>query len=71
VSDEVIAERPAGRLAGGELAASPWTIAAVAAIPAVVLVLLVALKVRRALRERRGPVSSRRISLRPPPGPGA
>lgn len=71
MADEVVIERPEG-LARGNHPVAPLTMGLVAAIPALVLVLIVTFKVRKALRERGGPVSSRRGgSLRPPPGPGA
>jgi len=70
VADEVVMEHPAGRLAQGEVPVSPWLMGAVAAVPALVFAILVTVKVRKSLRERRGPTSSRRGgSLRPPPGP--
>ena len=69
VADEVVIERPEG-IARGKVPVGPLTMGLVAAIPAVVFIVVVALKVRKALRERQGPVSSRRGgSLRPPPGP--
>jgi hypothetical protein len=70
VTDEVVEERPEG-IARGKLPVEPLTLGLVAAVPVVVFVLLVVLRIRKTLRERRGPTSSRRGgSLRPPP-PGA
>ena len=70
VADEIVVERPEG-IARGKLPVTPLVMGLVAAIPLIVLALLVTLKIRRSLRERRGPTSSRRgASLRPPPPPG-
>lgn len=69
VADEVVIERPEG-IARGKVPVEPLTMGLVAAVPALVLVVVVVLKVRKSLRERQGPTSSRRGgSLRPPPGP--
>ncbi len=70
MADEVVMERPEG-IAQGKLPVAPLTMGLVAAVPLLVFALLVTVRIRRTLRERRGPTSSRRGgSLRPPPGPG-
>lgn len=70
MADEVVMEHPTGPLAQGRFPVDAWVMGVAAAVPAVVLGALVAWKVRKALKERQGPTSSRRGgSLRPPPGP--
>ena len=64
-------DRPADRLGQGKWPASPWLIGALGGASFLIVVLFVFLRVRSAMRARKGagegPISSRRPgSLRPP-----
>lgn len=68
---EPVYERPADDLGRGKWAASPWLILGIGGVTLVLGILFTFLRVRAALRARRGadqgPISSRRPqSLRPP-----